>query len=52
MRTLMIYLYLMGVHPTSVHLMGGCLIRVYLTGVHLTGMCLMGVYLIGVICIS
>src|SRR5271170_6298783 len=24
MRTLMIYLYLTGVHPTSVHLVGGC----------------------------
>jgi hypothetical protein len=28
MRTLMIYLYLTGVHPTSVHLMGGYLRRV------------------------
>ena len=44
MRTLMIYLYLTGVHPTSVHLMGGCPI-----GVYLTGMCLLGVYLIVVI---
>src|SRR5271155_2489137 len=67
MRTLMIYLFLTGVHPTSVHLIGGCLMGVYLTCVyllgvyltdvhltcvHLTGMCLMGVYLIGVICIS
>jgi len=43
MRTLMIYLYLTGVHPTSVHLMGGCPI-----GVYLTGMCLLGVYLTGV----
>src|ERR1700722_14886404 len=34
------YLYLTGVHPTSVHLMGGCLMGVYLTGV-----CLLGVYL-------
>ena len=38
MRTLVIYLYLMGVH-----LMGGCLMGVYLTGV-----CLLGVYLTGV----
>jgi hypothetical protein len=30
MRTLMIYLYLTGVHPTSVHLMGGYLVGVYL----------------------
>jgi len=43
MRTLMIYLFLMGVHPTSVHLMGGCLMGVYPTGV-----CLLGVYLMGV----
>jgi len=37
MRTLMIYLYLTGVHPTGVHLIGGYLLGVYLTGVHLTG---------------
>jgi hypothetical protein len=58
----MIYLFLTGVYPTSVHLIGGCLMGVYLTcvyllgvyltgvhltGVHLTGMCLMGVYLTG-----
>src|SRR2546429_208422 len=42
MRTLMIYLYLMGVH-----LMGGCLMGVYLTGVYPMGMCLLGVYLMG-----
>jgi len=29
MRTLMIYLYRTGVHLTSVHLMGGCLMGVY-----------------------
>jgi hypothetical protein len=28
----MIYLYLTGVHPTSVHLIGWCLLSVYLTG--------------------
>jgi hypothetical protein len=44
----MIYLYLTSVHPTSVHLMGGCLI-----GVYLTGMCLLGVYVMGILaCIS
>ena len=32
----------MGVHPTSVRLMGGCL-----TGVYLMGVCLLGVYLNG-----
>jgi hypothetical protein len=46
--TLMIYLYLRGVHPTSVHLMGGCLMGVYLTGVHLMGIHFMGMHLIGV----
>jgi hypothetical protein len=31
----MIYLFLMGVHPRSVHLMGGCLMGVYPTGLSL-----------------
>ena len=49
----MIYLYLTGVHPTSVHLIGGCLMGVYLTcvyllGVYLTDVHLMDVYLTGV----
>jgi hypothetical protein len=42
----MIYLCLTGVHPTSVHLMGGCLMGVYLTGVYLMDVCLLGVYLV------
>jgi hypothetical protein len=41
-------LLVMGVHPTSVHLIGGCLMGIYLTGVHLMGGCLMGMYLTGV----
>jgi hypothetical protein len=44
-RTLMIYLFLTGVHPTSVHLIGGCLMGVYLTGVYLLGVYLTGVHL-------
>jgi hypothetical protein len=40
--------YLTGMHPTSVHQMGGCLTGVYLTGVYLTGVYLTGVSLIGV----
>jgi hypothetical protein len=40
--------YLTGMHPMSVHLMGGCLMSVYLTGVYMMGVCLMGVYLTGV----
>src|SRR5271155_5055185 len=44
----MIYLYLTGVRPTSVHLMGGCLIGVHPMGVHLTGGCLIGAHLMGV----
>jgi hypothetical protein len=40
--------YLTGMHSTSVHLMGGCLMGVYLTGVYLISVCLMGVYLTGV----
>jgi len=35
-------------HPTSVHLMRGCLMGVYFTGVYMMGVCLMGVYLTGV----
>jgi hypothetical protein len=38
--------YLTGMHPTSVHLIGGCLMGVHLTGVHLTGVYVTGVYLI------
>jgi len=37
--------YLTGMHPTSVHLMGGCLMGVYLTGVYLTGVCILRAYL-------
>ena len=48
MRTLTIYLYLTGVHPTIVHLMGRCLMGVYLTGMYLMGVCLLGVCLLGV----
>jgi hypothetical protein len=36
----MTYLFLTGVHPTSVHLIGGCLMGVYLTCVHLLGVCI------------
>jgi hypothetical protein len=35
--------YLTGMHPTSAHLMGGCLM-----GVHLTSVYLMGIHFIGV----
>jgi hypothetical protein len=45
MRTLMIYLFLTGVHPTSVHLIGGCLMGVYLTCVYLLGVYLTDVRL-------
>src|SRR5947209_20225408 len=31
MRTLIIYLFLTGVHPTSVHLIGGCLSHVHIS---------------------